>query len=200
MKNDYYKNGFVVERNLLSSWICNEMVCASVDINAETSAVRLASNAHKVRNQAFDLIHLFLTKNAEMITGKVLIPTYCYARIYTKDSYLLPHLDRPACQHSLTVHISSDCIPSDWPIAIQNKQKEIVHVDLQPGDGIFYLGKTQPHWRLPAFNGIWYYQIFFHWVEATQENEEHFWDGGRSIDDRAMVQRQILKDTYKKPL
>jgi hypothetical protein len=47
-------------------------------------------------------------------TGKKLLPTYSFWRMYTKYSDLKKHKDRPSCEISATINIGSD--GTDWPI------------------------------------------------------------------------------------
>jgi hypothetical protein len=43
----------------------------------------------------------------EEATGKTLIPTYSYARVYQPGEQLKPHVDRPACEISVTINVAT---------------------------------------------------------------------------------------------
>ena len=103
-------------------------------------------------------------------------------------SKLTRHLDRPACEISVSVHISSN-IKQDWAFYIKtpdgykdSSKKEILYygeeksIFLKPGDGVVYKGCERPHWRnrMPGLldsliynsnvDELYYHQIFFHYV------------------------------------
>ena len=98
------------------------------------------------------------------------------------------HLDRPACEISVSVHVSSN-IKQDWAFYIKtpdgykdSTKKEILYygkekpIFLKPGDGVVYKGCERPHWRnrMPGLldsliynsnvDELYYHQIFFHYV------------------------------------
>ena len=104
---------------------------------------------------------LLLNKNSQMeeITGLSLKPTYSYWRMYTTFADLKKHVDRPACEISVSINIGSD--GTSWPIFIDGKS-----IDLHPGEAIIYLGCELFHWR-EEFNGDWCAQTFLHYVDAN---------------------------------
>ena len=92
----------------------------------------------------------------------------CIRDSYLPGQELKKHTDRPACEISISVHVSSN-IDEHWPIYIKtpdiytvssksSKQKtfsgiekkgDVVGVMLNPGDGLLYKGCERPHWREP---------------------------------------------------
>ena len=104
----------------------------------------------------------------ELETGKKLLPTYTFWRMYTKYSDLKKHKDRPSCEISVTVHIGSD--ETQWPIYMEDKP-----VETKPGDAIIYLGCELLHWREP-FEGDWQAQSFLHYVDAEGKNKNFYLD------------------------
>ncbi len=92
------------------------------------------------------------------------LPTYTYARIYKNGEILARHRDRPACEISLTLHISGD---TDWNIGIQKPNGEEVDLTLNKGDAMVYLGCTADHWRNTPFSGQNYSQVFLHYVRSN---------------------------------
>ena len=105
-------------------------------------------------------IHHYMTKYMTDLVEESLFPTYSYMRIYNNNSFLIKHTDRPACEISVSIHLSGD---SSWPIWIQTPKGNDVSVDLQDGDAMIYLGCVAPHWRDMYF-GNDYSQVFFHYV------------------------------------
>ena len=101
----------------------------------------------------------------EKIIHEKLYPTYYYDRFYFKGSELVRHTDRPSCEISVSLNISSNT-DYDWPIWYElgnGQQHELV---TKPGDGVLYKGCVLPHWREPLKGNkdTYYHQIFFHYV------------------------------------
>ena len=109
-------------------------------------------------------IHSYIRKKLEKEIGRKLYNTYYYDRFYFPGQALQRHSDRPACEISVTVHVSTN-LPDDlkdWPVCIKtpdtyvDKTKSAVLVPgeersviLNPGDGMIYKGCERPHWRDP---------------------------------------------------
>ena len=135
-------------------------------------------------------IHSGIRIKLEKLLCRKLYNTYYYDRFYFEGQELSPHVDRDACEISVTVHASTN-LNEDWPIWIKtpdtytdHTKKEILELGknhstiLSPGDGMIYKGCERPHWRnaMPTEyertwygmkkekKGIYYHQIFFHYV------------------------------------
>lgn len=137
--------------------------------------------------------HSQIRLKLEEIIGCKLYNTYYYDRYYNPGQDLPCHSDRDSCEISVTVHIGSNTTTS-WPIWIKTpdtyddpvkktniiKHGENRSVILNPGDGMIYKGCERPHWREPLpkeykrnwygkkveKEGLFYHQIFFHYVLA----------------------------------
>lgn len=107
-------------------------------------------------------------KHMEEITGKKLLPTYTFWRMYTQYSDLPKHKDRPSCEISVTINLGSD--GTKWPIFVED-----VPCYLNPGDAVVYLGCELEHWR-EEFEGDWCSQVFIHYVDAEGPNKDWFLD------------------------
>jgi hypothetical protein len=86
-----------------------------------------------------------------------------YSRIYYNGAYLLPHVDRPGLEWTLTVCTHADI---DWPIHAQDHSDWLVRpVIVRPGDGLLVRGTRQVHWRSPLLcrPDQRVVQHFFHW-------------------------------------
>ena len=110
----------------------------------------------------YRMIHNGIRKKLEKIIGRKLYNTYYYDRFYFPGQELTKHADRPACEISVSIHISTN-LPDDlkdWPFKIKtpdtyvDKKKTAVLVPgeersaiLNPGDGLIYKGCERPHWR-----------------------------------------------------
>tara|TARA_S200000501_G_scaffold313998_1_gene305703 strand:- start:519 stop:1226 length:708 start_codon:yes stop_codon:yes gene_type:complete len=136
----------------------------------------------------YSKIHSEVRLILEKFIGRKLYNTYYYDRFYFPGQELTRHLDRPACEISVSVHISSN-IKQDWAFYIKtpdgykdSTKKEVLYygkeesIILKPGDGVVYKGCERPHWRnrMPGFldtelyknklDKLYYHQIFFHYV------------------------------------
>jgi hypothetical protein len=137
--------------------------------------------------------HSQIRLKLENIIGKKLYNTYYYDRFYNPGQVLTNHADRPACEISVTIHVSTN-INTPWPIWIKTpdtyddskkktniiKKGENRSIILNAGDGMIYKGCERPHWREPMpteyrrtwygrkieKEGLYYHQIFFHYVLA----------------------------------
>ena len=150
-------------------------------------------------------IHSGVRKKLEKILGRKLYNTYYYDRYYFPGQPLQIHVDRPACEISVTINISTN-LPDDlkdWPVKIKtpdtytDEKKTNVLIPgenrscvLNPGDGMIYKGCERPHWRDPMPTPLkkkklfgkeeevqyYYHQIFFHYVLADGERAQYAWD------------------------
>ena len=105
--------------------------------------------------------------------GESLLPTYCYARIYSHNEVLEQHIDRPACEISITTHIGSDGTP--WELYFTKPNGEIVSINLEPGQAVIYLGIKSVHWR-NKFKGQHYTQLFLHYVRSRGQYWDQYFD------------------------
>ena len=104
----------------------------------------------------------------EKETNLDLFPTYSFTRLYTYNSELKPHKDRPSCEISVTVMFGSD--GTKWPIYMDDKE-----IILEAGDCVIYSGTKIAHWR-EEFFGDWYAQVFLHWVLKNGKHKEFYKD------------------------
>ncbi|MEJ8847466.1 hypothetical protein [Variovorax rhizosphaerae] len=109
----------------------------------------------------------------ERATGLRLWPTYSYFRVYKRGSLLRAHVDRPACEISMSVNLGMDA-DAQWPLRIAGPTG-IASVSLDPGDGLIYRGCDCYHWREP-FEGDRLAQVFLHYVDRNGPNAEWKFD------------------------
>ena len=120
----------------------------------------------------------------EQKTGLKLVPTFTYARAYTKGNILWRHSDRNSCEVSTTINLGGDL----WPLYIdptgtqsvikswfgeKGEECEVkpnaptgVRVDLKPGDMMIYAGCDLEHWR-EKFEGELCVQLFLHYNDVN---------------------------------
>ena len=135
-------------------------------------------------------IHTNIKNIVETLIGRRLYETYYYDRFYFPGQELKKHIDRPACEISVTVHIDTK-IKEHWPIWVKNVNGENISVVLEPGDAMIYKGCERPHWResMPGLletirdgidkNSLYYHQIFFHYVLQDGVSAHYAWDRGQ---------------------
>jgi hypothetical protein len=103
-----------------------------------------------------------LLPKAEFCTGLKLFPTYCYGRIYRHGDDLKRHVDRAACEISISLNLGQE--PDEpWALHLGLGDAD-VPVRLRPGNGLFYRGIDLPHWREP-YPGQSLTQVFAHYVD-----------------------------------
>ena len=143
-------------------------------------------------------IHSEIRLIIEQAIGRKLYNTYYYDRFYFPGQPLIKHTDRPSCEISVTIHISTN-IKESWPIWIKTPDtfedktmKTLIasgenrFVHLEAGDGMIYKGCERPHWRDPMpgllestlnkDESLYYHQIFFHYVLQDGIRAHYAWD------------------------
>ena len=135
-------------------------------------------------------IHINIKDIVETVIGRGLYETYYYDRFYFPGQELKKHVDRPACEISVTVHIDTN-IKEHWPIWVKTVNGENVPVVLEAGDAMIYKGCERPHWREPMPGllesirdeidkySFYYHQIFFHYVLQDGVRAHYAWDKGQ---------------------
>lgn len=156
-------NGFVYVPNFIITEHA-KLFFNTIKNNKETKdwTDRQAPNAsHCVRNFK-PFLEMLCVKNMQVaeLVGEMVLPTYAYSRLYKKGNILEKHVDKPACEISLSVHLQGD---KEWPIYMEKPNGEAVGVVLKSGDAVLYLGCDTPHWR-DAYDGEEYGQVFLHYV------------------------------------
>ena len=111
--------------------------------------------------------HYSLMKQIEGILGMDLLPTYFFDRFYYEGQELTRHTDRPSCEISATVQISTNR-DAAWPIWFQRPDQTENSVSMKNGDMVLYRGCEREHWREPLTGeNSYHHQIFFHYVNAV---------------------------------
>ncbi len=147
-------------------------IIADKNIHGEFTDHQAPGDFSKYGDPIFDtLLSLSLAKMEEL-TGKQLVPTYSYHRLYTTGTELKRHSDRPSCEISTTLclgydvsNVDASIYPDwDWPMFIKEKNGDETPVHMKPGDMIIYRGCELEHWREP-FWGKNHAQVFLHYNE-----------------------------------
>jgi hypothetical protein len=124
---------------------------------------------------ATDSLLCYLRPKMEEITGKKLLPTYSYARVYRNGNSLWRHIDRPECEFSVTITLKTDGTP--WPIIMGDKE-----IYIEQGSGVVYQGEKIRHERKP-YDGNEHVQCFLHYVDANGSYKDNEFDKRLDIID-----------------
>jgi len=98
----------------------------------------------------------------EKVWKKKLLLTYVFCRLYRKGMWLVPHIDREACEYSSTLPITG----GPWPIFMDGTP-----VVMTPGDIATYKGLEVEHWREPL-DGPDQVQLHLHYVDANGPHKD----------------------------
>jgi hypothetical protein len=118
----------------------------------------------------------FLVKKIPEVSrlcGEEVLPTYVYSIIYKNKAELMRHVDKDACDISLTINLQKD---TNWPICIKKPNGEEVCLELNAGDAMMYLGCDAEHWRHNKFTGQNFIQTFMHYVRADGPRAYAYFD------------------------
>ena len=201
VQGDYYANGYAKLAGLLAPEVANEvlaMVHSALATSGRAPEAFFRPNAVLVR-PAFELYGYGhkpllgflwgLTPAMCAVTGRDLLPTYCYFRIYQAHDLCLVHSDRPACEHSLSLALGYS-EGKIWPFEIAARRLEKVEevkatfesdahasIDLAPGDGALYQGVHYRHGRVTPNPNRWSAHLFMHWVDRNGPWRDEAFDG-----------------------
>jgi len=134
-------------------------------------------------------LHYIIRKKIESILDIDLLPTYYYDRFYYVGQQLKRHSDRPACEVSVTLQISTNR-KEPWPIWFERPDGSETYVLMKNGDAVIYKGCEREHWRDPLqsrYNTLqrkwrsfkkkeddtYHHQIFLHYVNSQGPYVHH---------------------------
>ena len=78
------------------------------------------------------------------------------------------HLDRPACEISVTACIKKY---DNWPLIVGTEE-----IELEEGDAVIYPGCDQTHGRPGMYKGEGMAQVFLHYVDQNGPYKNHAYD------------------------
>ena len=134
----------------------------------------------------------FLLPKIESAAGMKLLSTYTFFRVYKAGDILEKHIDRPACEISISLCLRKK--GNIWPIYVNNTDYKMVestvdrptnlenmhqeHIGdttsilLEEGDAVVYKGCELVHWRESYIEGMKQAQAFLHYVDANGPHSE----------------------------
>lgn len=138
-----------------------------------------------------------LTPMVSQLTGRDLLPSFDYFRIYQVGDICRLHTDRPSSEHSLsmTLRYSDDKpwpldiarLPSDGPVTSLDEdfgEDAYESIEMKPGDAVLYRGVERRHGRVMPNPNQWSAHLFLHWVERGGKYQDHAFDAARLAEVR----------------
>jgi hypothetical protein len=199
IEGNYQENGYALVRDLLSVDVTRALLTivrrrvppGPLPITPNDSPI-LDRPTFEIYGNQMPPLKTFLwalTPAMEQVTGRRLIPTYDYFRIYQRGDICRVHRDRPACEHSLSLTLDySDDNP--WPLDVgtqgMNGPRDIFSNDfgdepcralaMKAGDAVAYQGVSHRHGRLTPNPNRWSAHLFLHWVDPDGPHADQAFD------------------------
>jgi len=144
-----------------------------------------------------------LTPIVSQLTGRRLLPSFDYFRIYQQGDICRLHTDRPSSEHSLsmTLRYSDDQIwpldiarlPSDGPVSSLDDDfgaEDYNSLAMKPGDAVLYRGVERRHGRVTPNPNRSSSHLFLHFVERGGKHQAHAFDAARMAEVRQQEEQQ----------
>ena len=171
---DFKAEKFVVLKKFTPEDVCkaysNELFLAKANsLTVRDKMCPLSDSIYKA--DFFEELQGSLIGPLEHITGKKLKPSFNYARIYNTGEVLEKHIDRPACEYSISMTLGHAKNSAIWPIFVTTEDgPEKLVLDI--GSLILYKGVELEHYR-EKYVGEWQTQVFMHFVDVDGPYAEH---------------------------
>lgn len=197
---NYKEDGYALVRELIPKDVASAFM-ASIKQDMGPVAIPLSKVAQHpavLKRPAFEVYgHMYkplnfflwgLTPTISRITGRDLLPTYDYFRIYRQGDVCRVHSDRPACEHSVSLTLGySDGIP--WPLEVARYRVDSLHplqedfgskdhasVPMEVGDAVLYQGVNYAHGRTMQNPNAWSAHLFLHYVDRDGPHRDEAFD------------------------
>jgi hypothetical protein len=143
---------------------------------------------------AFDAVLEWIRPELGRLVGFSLAPTYSYTRRYAKGEVLTRHLDRAACEISVTASIQIPKRAGPSVIHLKPRDGEETKVEMREGDGCVYAGTEVEHWR-ERFRVAGYIQLFLHFVSRRGPHyPDLLFDGRERLGTTAQKRSKKKRD------
>jgi hypothetical protein len=114
-----------------------------------------------------------LTSRLSALVGTPVEPSYGYLRVYLAGADLAAHIDREACEYTLSVAINGMLEGAAWALHARDLTGAHIEQSLAPGDAILMRGREVSHWRETLESG-WAAYAFLHWVRSEPTPRQRF--------------------------
>lgn len=130
-----------------------------------------------------------LTPIMRELTGRDLLPTYNYVRLYRQNDICRVHSDRPACEHSLSLtlgyadgltwpfEVGSTPIAEGGRISDDFEGAPFTSIAMRPGDAVLYRGVERRHGRVSPNPNRWSAHMFLHWIDRDGPFRDQAFEG-----------------------
>jgi hypothetical protein len=197
---DYDEKGYALIRQLVTPEVAKAFLGAlKADLGpSDLPLSEISQFPNLLKRPAFELyghhyapMNFFLwglTPIMRQITGRDLLPTYDYFRIYREGDICRVHHDRPSCEHSLSLTLDySDGV--EWPLEVGTTNSEpsarveedfgdepFASLEMQVGDAVLYQGVHHRHGRMQPNPNAWSAHLFLHWVDRHGSHADEAFD------------------------
>jgi hypothetical protein len=200
VEGDYHRQGYALVKGLIPPEVA-EMFLVRMQADLAASGTSAAAFGHQSPLTAKPTVEIYghlyqpmatflwgLTPIMAMLTGRDLLPTYDYFRIYRGGDICRLHADRASCEHSLSLTLGySDGrpwsfevghVPVTGPDYLKESFGEAPHSSLamEPGDAVLYKGVEYQHGRVTPNPNRWSAHLFLHWVDRNGPYRDHAFD------------------------
>ena len=135
-----------------------------------------------------------LTPTISRLTGRDLLPSYDYFRIYREGDVCKVHADRPSCEHSVSLtldysdgeiwdlQVARDRTARGQPVTEDFGGAEFSSIGMKIGDAVLYQGVHHRHGRITPNPNEWSAHLFLHFVERGGPYEDQAFDKKVSLN------------------
>lgn len=188
---DYDKEGYALIQQLVTPEIAKALLATlKADLGpGDIPLSEISRFPNLLKRPAFEIyghhytpMNFFLwglTPIMRQITGRDLLPTYDYFRIYREGDICRVHHDRPSCEHSLSLTLDySDGV--EWPLEVATVSSQpsaqveedfgdepFASITMEVGDAVLYRGIGHRHGRTMPNPNAWSAHLFLHWVDRN---------------------------------
>jgi len=143
---------------------------------------------------ALDAVLEWMRPKLSRMVGFSLAPTYSYTRRYAKGEILARHLDRAACEVSVTASIQIPKRARSSVLYLKPRDAKEAKVEMREGDGCVYAGTEVEHWR-DRFRADGYIQLFLHYIARRGPHYPHLlFDGRERLGNPARKRSKKKRD------
>lgn len=200
IEGDFHRNGYALIDGLLPPELAQAfMERMEADLAAQNLSYESFATSHPLTDDAtveivgtsyppMQTLFWGLTPAMSQLTGRDLLPSFTYFRVYREGDKCRVHSDRPACEYSLSLTLAySD--GKVWPLDVGTGRVEgpgglaadfgsEAHISLamKPGDAVLYQGVYHRHGRTAPNPNRSSAHLFLHWVDREGAYKDHAFD------------------------
>ncbi|MEM6477059.1 MAG: hypothetical protein AAF687_12915 [Pseudomonadota bacterium] len=188
MEQEFWDRGYLIIEGLLDQGQL-DLISAAMnkaeqdDVLRECTVDGIDAAMDQYSPYAGEFLLRHCRERIERHLGRELLDGFAYWRIYQSGGTLLKHIDRAACEISVSLTVEADPEAPAWPLMVVDLQGNERAIELPPGTGIVYQGHKIQHWREP-FAGQSQKQLLMSYVLKDGEFADYAFDA-RGFDPLA---------------